>query len=247
MNNDKNAFNDADVLADHNRLVRELDVLLNGEAGAAQQASLCDIVAQIRRERAKEVDGQNVPVHLVRSPGSICWEDISGESLEFCRAQPAEYEIRTLYPCPVLQHQGAAVQLRFPTMLRKMWSGGEVQKWIEEQGTLYHEAPKSQGADAALRKVYDLIGLHYSHDVSVLLANFQNMKRFSEYLHAIEREFFMVPGVPSDEPEDAGSDPDDECLMNCWGSTQEQYVEQFRNALAYLASKAGPAGAGAPE
>lgn len=36
------------VLADHRRLVRELDVALNGEAGAAKQASLCDIVAQVK-------------------------------------------------------------------------------------------------------------------------------------------------------------------------------------------------------
>ena len=32
----------------HKALVRELDVLLNGNAGAAKQASLCDIVAQVR-------------------------------------------------------------------------------------------------------------------------------------------------------------------------------------------------------
>jgi hypothetical protein len=37
-----------EVLASHRRLVRELDVLLNGEEGAAQQASLCDIVSQVR-------------------------------------------------------------------------------------------------------------------------------------------------------------------------------------------------------
>lgn len=37
-----------EVLADHRRLVRELDVLINGEAGAAKQASLCDIVSQIK-------------------------------------------------------------------------------------------------------------------------------------------------------------------------------------------------------
>lgn len=35
--------------ADHQRLVRELDVLLNGEAGAANQASLCDLVAQVSK------------------------------------------------------------------------------------------------------------------------------------------------------------------------------------------------------
>ncbi|WP_219097618.1 hypothetical protein [Pseudomonas sp. UMAB-40] len=47
----------ADVQADHNRLVRELDVLLNGEAGAADQASLCDIVAQVRLARKKPGTG----------------------------------------------------------------------------------------------------------------------------------------------------------------------------------------------
>jgi hypothetical protein len=37
-----------EVLDDHKRLVRELDVLLNGEAGAAKQASLSDIVRQVK-------------------------------------------------------------------------------------------------------------------------------------------------------------------------------------------------------
>jgi hypothetical protein len=41
-----------EVQADHNRLVRMLDVAWNGEAGAAKQASLCDIVSQIVRELA---------------------------------------------------------------------------------------------------------------------------------------------------------------------------------------------------
>lgn len=36
------------VLEDHRRLARELDILLNGERGAAAQASLCDIVAQMK-------------------------------------------------------------------------------------------------------------------------------------------------------------------------------------------------------
>lgn len=39
-----------EVLADHRRLVRELDVLINGEEGAAKQASLADIVAQVKRQ-----------------------------------------------------------------------------------------------------------------------------------------------------------------------------------------------------
>lgn len=40
-----------ETLVDHRRLVRELDVALNGN-GAAKQASLCDIVAQVKRQAA---------------------------------------------------------------------------------------------------------------------------------------------------------------------------------------------------
>jgi hypothetical protein len=50
------------VLADHRRLVRELDVALFGEEGAAPQASLCDLIGpakalreQVRREVVEEV------------------------------------------------------------------------------------------------------------------------------------------------------------------------------------------------
>jgi hypothetical protein len=49
------AFDYEEVLADHRRLVRELDVALNGEEGAAKQASLCDIVAQVLDKRWKLV------------------------------------------------------------------------------------------------------------------------------------------------------------------------------------------------
>jgi len=41
-----------EVHRSHQALVRELDVLLNGNAGAAKQASLCDIVAQVRADLA---------------------------------------------------------------------------------------------------------------------------------------------------------------------------------------------------
>lgn len=44
-------------LADHRRLVRELDVLLNGEGGAAKQASLCDIVGQLAAKKRNEGSG----------------------------------------------------------------------------------------------------------------------------------------------------------------------------------------------
>lgn len=41
-----------EVLADHKRLVREIDIIING-AGAAQQASLCDLVEGIRRMKKR--------------------------------------------------------------------------------------------------------------------------------------------------------------------------------------------------
>jgi hypothetical protein len=79
-------------------LVRELDVLLNGEAGAAPQAMLIDIIGQIRKAKH---DG----VTLMGEPNKV---------------------------------PGASPQrVRFPTAMRKMWSGGEVQGWLEEQGPLY--------------------------------------------------------------------------------------------------------------
>lgn len=76
---------------DVDRLVRELDVLLNGEDGAAPQSTLADIIAQLRK------------------------------------AAPLEK---------------AAVH--FPTMLRQMWSGGQVQQWLDENGPFYRHPRGAQ-------------------------------------------------------------------------------------------------------
>jgi hypothetical protein len=71
------------VLADHRRLVRELDVLLNGDR-AAEQASLCDIVSQLKVEipgvlgAIREVrqdfdvsDMQRMAVNVMHASGSL--------------------------------------------------------------------------------------------------------------------------------------------------------------------------------
>lgn len=123
------------------------------------------------------------------------------------------------------------------------WRSGQVQgkPHILDFCTKKHpeQAEGAQGElHPDLKRVYDVIGLHYSHPVSVLISNFENTKRFSDLLHAVEREFFMVPGEPSDEPEDEGCEPDDVCLVSCWGSTQEQYIEQFREALTVIQARA---------
>jgi len=90
---------------------------------------------------------------------------------------------------------------------------------------------------AALTQIYDLFGIgSEARSTQTLMVCLRNTRRFADMLHAVEREFFMVPGDPDDDyPDD---EPDDECLLNCWGSTVEQYVEQFRAARAILAAQA---------
>ena len=70
---------------------------------------------------------------------------------------------------------------------------------------------------------------------SAIMTNIENVNDFADKLHAIEREFFMVPGEPDDDYPD--EEPADECLVNCWGTTTEQYVEQFRAALKSLSAQ----------
>lgn len=79
------------VLANHKRLVRELDVLLNGEAGAAEQASLCDIVAQVRMGLKAPGTG---PLQLLaladgyRASDFLPRVNCSGEKLESDEVEP---------------------------------------------------------------------------------------------------------------------------------------------------------------
>lgn len=46
---------------------------------------------------ASAAQPQGEPMYIVRSHGSCCWEEMSGESLEMCQAQPDDYEVRELY------------------------------------------------------------------------------------------------------------------------------------------------------
>ncbi|HBO5514531.1 TPA: hypothetical protein L4559_003424 [Pseudomonas aeruginosa] len=101
---------------------------------------------------------------------------------------------------------------------------------------LYGTTALRSGDDSStLARICDQLGIGTAARApSVILTNISNLKRFSDLLDAVEHEFFMVPGEPSDEPEDEGCEPEDVCLLNRWGSTREQYVEQFRKALPRL-------------
>jgi len=76
---------------DVNRLVREMDVTLNGEEGAAQQASLCDMVAQISAmKRANMILSappaqKPEPVYLTRGPGHASYLHVDSYSVGYYR------------------------------------------------------------------------------------------------------------------------------------------------------------------
>ena len=94
-----------------------------------------------------------------------------------------------------------------------------------------------QEAKNALNDIFNIFTIGgKARTPSVLMTNLENIKRFSGYLHAIEREFFMVAGEPDEDyPDD---EPDDVCLVNSWGRDQDQYVSQFKNALDSLQHQA---------
>jgi len=74
-----------EALADHHRLVRELDVALNGETGAAKQASLCDIVAQVKRERIIRSATQPLDFDCAEFSGSMTCKQWCGN--DECRVR----------------------------------------------------------------------------------------------------------------------------------------------------------------
>lgn len=77
----------------------------------------------------------------LRGPdGYASWQDAAtDERMKRVRAEKALKEVTSAQPA-----QLEPVALRFPTMLRKMWSGGEVQAWLDSQGPLYAAPPSPQ-------------------------------------------------------------------------------------------------------
>ncbi|MFJ4455465.1 hypothetical protein ACIP1G_16440 [Pseudomonas sp. NPDC089392] len=103
----------------------------------------------------------------------------------------------------------------------------------EGGGEVYLRAPAMPTVEQRdMARIYDVIGLHHGHPLGVLLTNLGNIKRFADYLGAVEHAFFMVPGESSEEDGEAGGPIDDECLLNKFPATStEHYVDQFREAL----------------
>lgn len=100
-------------------------------------------------------------------------------------------------------------------------------------------APTPAVPDSAeiLNEICDLFHIgEQARTRSAIMTNIQNTIGFADQLRAVEQAFFMVPGEPDEDYPD--EEPADECLVNSWGSTVEQYVEQFRNALPVITGAA---------
>lgn len=109
---------------------------------------LNDTIARAEAERdaalAQLQALQNEPVSvklIVVHRGNEVDEPMVTFSPEFARqfdALPSGTEVclYTSQPSPRFRGEGLA-QLAFPTMLRKMWSGSDVQGWLNEQGPVY--------------------------------------------------------------------------------------------------------------
>lgn len=94
-------------------------------------------------------------------------------------------------------------------------------------------AALTAGDQQTLKLIYDAMSMGTgARTLANLLACIENVKHHADCIDAVEREFFMVPGEPNED--DPDSEPGDECLLNRWGSTVEQYVEQFRSAIPHL-------------
>ncbi len=99
---------------------------------------------------------------------------------------------------------------------------------------IHVESMTEEQAKTLIDDLMSFFGIGAKASVSSLRGNIENCKRFADQLHAIEREFFMVAGEPDEDyPDD---EPEDVCLVNCWGSSKEKYVEQFREALNTIAN-----------
>ena len=150
-----------EVLADHRRLVRELDVLLNGEAGAAKQASLCDIVAQVRNRKLPA--GDKGP----RCPKCGSGELSIGDGIISCDCWTCELNGKTCIHCDLgkFAHKGMARYCPSPISP----SAGKVEARPVEEAELWL---KSQGMYFGGEKWYYANHQEVAKGLPVILAYF---------------------------------------------------------------------------
>jgi hypothetical protein len=119
------------------QLVREALLQMEAELNATnrQVEILSDALAESRREVAAKDEAMKQALNKAFQLGQRYWSWSDSEySSHWKKADAAKAEFdkliedTTLATPPAAQRQ----QVVFPTMLRKMWSGGEVQAWLDE-------------------------------------------------------------------------------------------------------------------
>ncbi|SDZ96214.1 hypothetical protein [Marinobacterium iners] len=104
--------------------------------------TFCHLLKLEKRSRELKQERDQLTVHIQRID-TLAWKFLTYPN----EAQTLEDLNRALSNSPVqniAQHDAEVIEgLRFPTMLRKMWSGTEVQQWLKEQADqLHHRAKK---------------------------------------------------------------------------------------------------------
>ncbi|WP_419721171.1 hypothetical protein [Pectobacterium versatile] len=93
-----------------------------------------------------------------------------------------------------------------------------------------------------LSQIRDIFHIGGEVPLFCIVENVKNANRFADHLAGIEQEFFMVPDEEyHTEDDDQNDEPREKCLVNRWGLTTEQYVEQFRKALKHIVHPVQPA------
>lgn len=83
------------------------------------------------------------------------------------------------------------VKLTFPTMLRKMWSGSEVQRWLDDQPPLYTRPPV--GLPAGMRVVPSYVTDEWVRRVNAITGGEHDLEALKGEIHAL---LFAAPPCP---------------------------------------------------
>ncbi|WP_407321798.1 hypothetical protein [Dickeya ananatis] len=112
---------------------------------------------------------------------------------------------------------------------------GDIMSIIAEVKSLRAQLAELREQEETLSRIRDIFQIGREAPLFCIVENVKNATRFADHLAAIEQEFFMVTDEYYHTDDDQDDELREECLVNRWGSTTEQYVEQFRKALNHIA------------
>lgn len=138
----------------------------NGEAVAHERASLLDraealVVDAIKRMRAAHVGCQDLLMEAERflqdrkalASASVAGKALVSQLEDLSKGGLVpEVKLRALVLADAAPQASEAVRILFPTHLRKMWSGGEVQAWLDTHQNVTAPKPSAKGSFGRYRQ-----------------------------------------------------------------------------------------------